>query len=182
MNNDPNPRNYRFCPVCGHELNVKYIQAEVTDRLACDNCQFIFYMNPTPAVAVILQKDRQVVLVKRKYPPHQGAWSLPAGFMEYNETTEETAVREAKEETNLDIKITSLYDVLPGFDDPRVHVVLIVYRAEIVNGQLRPGDDASEVRYFPLEALPRGIAFSAHRKVLARLLAEEQSNQRSERE
>lgn len=166
-----NPRNYKFCPVCGSHLIEKYITDEKTNRLVCGNCSFIFYINPTPAVAVILIQNEEVVLVKRKYEPRKGAWSLPAGFMEYNENTEETAIREVKEETNLDIVVKELFDVFPGFDDPRVHVVLIVYWGEIVNGPVIPGDDAEEVKFFPLNELPWNIAFLAHRRVLERLVS-----------
>ncbi len=161
-----NPRNYKFCPKCGKTLVEKFLKQEKTRRLVCENCQFIFYINPIPAVAVILMNDRHIVLVKRKYEPRQRMWSLPAGFMEFSETTEETAIREAKEETNLNIKIKDLFGVFPGFDDPRVHVVVIVYRAEIINGQMKPGDDAELVDFFPLDRLPKEIAFESHRKIL----------------
>ncbi|UCE05960.1 MAG: NUDIX hydrolase [bacterium] len=166
-----NPRNYKFCPKCGNNLVEKFIKQEQTERLICSNCNFIFYINPVPAVAVILMNNQQIVLVKRKYQPRKGAWSLPAGFMEFDETTEQTAIREAKEETNLDIKVKELFGVFPGFDDPRAHVVLIVYWAEIVNGQLTPGDDAEEVRFFSLNKLPEDIAFTSHRKILERLVS-----------
>ncbi len=161
-----NPRNYKFCPKCGNTLVEKFLKQEHTRRLVCENCHFIFYINPIPAVAVILMNGLNIVLVKRKYEPRKGQWSLPAGFMEFGETTEETAIREAKEETNLDIKITDLFGVFPGFDDPRMHVVVIVYRAEIIDGQMKPGDDAELVDFFPLDQLPKDIAFTVHRTVL----------------
>jgi 8-oxo-dGTP diphosphatase len=161
-----NPGNYKFCPKCGKSLVNKFIKQEQTERLVCENCAFIFYINPVPAVAVILMNHRRILLVKRKYDPRKGMWTLPAGFMEFGETTEQTAVREAKEETNLNIDIKELFGVFPGFDDPRVHVVLIVYRGEIINGQLKPGDDASEAKFFPLNELPGEIAFKAHRRIL----------------
>ncbi len=172
MNEYINPRNYKFCPKCGNILVNKFLKQEQTERLICENCHFIFYINPVPAVAVILMDNSQIVLVKRKYEPRKGLWSLPAGFMEFGETTEQTAIRESKEETNLDIKLTELFGVFPGFDDPRVHVVIIVYRGEIVNGQIKPGDDAEEVKFFPLDELPEDIAFTAHRTILELLGSE----------
>jgi len=171
LNEYVNPRNFKFCPKCGNNLVKKFINQEQTERLVCKNCNFIFYINPIPAVAVILMKNQQIVLVRRKYQPRKGKWSLPAGFMEYGETTEQTAIREAKEETNLKIRVKELFGVFPGFDDPRIHVVVIVYWGEIVNGQLKPGDDAAEVRFFPLTKLPEDIAFTAHRKILERLVS-----------
>lgn len=174
MNEYVNPRNYRYCPKCGKNLVNKFLKQEQTERLVCENCHFVFYMNPIPAVAVILVQNQQIVLVKRKYEPRKGLWSLPAGFMEFDETTEQTAIREAKEETNLDIKVKELFGVFPGFDDPRVHVVVIVYRGEIINGQVKPGDDADEVSFFSLHDLPEDIAFTAHRRVLDLLVSSKQ--------
>jgi len=164
-----NPRNFKFCPKCGNTLVKKVVDHEQIERLVCQGCGFIFYINPTPAVAVILMKKQEIVLVKRKYEPCKGTWSLPAGFMEFDETTEETAIREAKEETNLDIEIKALFGVFPGFDDPRVHVVVIVYWGEIVNGEMIPGDDAEQAKFFPLNDLPENIAFTAHRMILEKL-------------
>lgn len=164
-----NPRNFKFCPKCGSNLAKKLLKQEQTERLVCQNCGFIFYINPVPAVAVILMNNQEIVLVKRKYEPCKGTWSLPAGFMEFDETTERTAIREAKEETNLDIAIKELFGVFTGFDDPRIHVVVIVYWGEIVNGEMKAGDDAEQVKFFPLNDLPENIAFTAHRVILEKL-------------
>ncbi len=164
-----NPKNFKFCPVCGNKLEEKLLTEEQKNRLMCNTCGFIFYMNPTPAVAVILFRDKKILLVKRKFEPKKNGWTLPAGFMEYNETSEQTAIRETKEETNLDIEVKDLFTVLPGFDDSRVHVVLIIYKGEIKGGDLNPGDDASDVKFFPLDSLPDNIAFSAHKEILMKL-------------
>lgn len=177
MTSSINPNNYRFCPRCGHHLATKYISQEKTQRLICESCNFIFYINPIPAVAVILMNDHHILLVKRKYDPRKNMWCLPAGFMEFGETAEQTAIREAKEETNLDIQVDQLFGVFPGFDDPRVHVVLIVFRAKILNGNPAPGDDASEVVFFPLNQLPKDIAFASHQQVLNLLV--QQATQQS---
>lgn len=172
MSNPVNPKKFKFCPACGNELKEKFINQEQTKRLMCDSCGFIFYMNPVPAVAVILMRDKQILLVKRKYDPRKGGWTLPAGFMEWTENPEQTAIRETKEETNLDIAVKEFFCILSGFDDPRVHVILIVYKGEILNGDIAPGDDAEDVQFFPLDNLPKNIAFSAHQEVLKMLTRE----------
>ena len=164
-----NPREYKFCPKCGNELIKKFIENEQTNRIVCSKCHYIFYINPTPAVAVILLKNNKVCLVKRKYEPQKGGWTLPAGFMEYNESSEQTAMREVKEETNLNIEIKKIFGIYPSFDDPGVHVILIVYSGTILNSDLTPGDDAEDVSFFPLNDLPTNIAFSAHKIVLNKL-------------
>jgi ADP-ribose pyrophosphatase YjhB (NUDIX family) len=139
------------------------------ERLVCSKCGFIFYLNPTPAVAVILLNSDKVLLVKRKFPPREGYWSLPAGFVEYHERVEETALREIKEETNLDIKLKDIYGIYSAYEDPNNHILLIVFTGEILQGDLRPGDDALDAQFFPLDNLPNEIAFSTHRFILNKL-------------
>jgi ADP-ribose pyrophosphatase YjhB (NUDIX family) len=87
--------------------------------------------------------------------------------MEYNESPVECCIREIEEETGLNIEITRLFWNYKGGDDPRSMVVLILYLAHIIEGELRPGDDAMEVNFFGLDDLPVNIAFSAHRKAIA---------------
>ena len=98
-------------------------------RATCPACGFIHYRNPVPAAGVILPGRDGVLMVKRKFEPAAGAWCLPAGFMEYGETPERCAVRELREETGIAARITGLFGVYAGFDDPRVRTVLILYRA-----------------------------------------------------
>jgi len=117
----------------------------------------------------VIEKDGTVLLARRAHRPRIGAWGIPAGFMEYGEHPETTAVREAMEETGLRVRITGLFGVYAGRDDPRTRAVLVLYFAKVLGGTLAPGDDASEVEYFPLDRPPRPIAFRAHREALADL-------------
>lgn len=160
-------KNYQFCPQCGGHLQQRF--AEGRERLVCEKCGFIFYQNPVPAVAVILQKQSQVLLVKRKFAPRAGEWSLPAGFIEWGEGPEQTAIRELQEETGLDIAVQSIYGVYPGQERPDHEILLVVYRGEILGGNLQPGDDALEARWFDLAQLPENIAFRIHRNILTEL-------------
>ncbi|OQX58582.1 hypothetical protein B5M50_04155 [candidate division KSB1 bacterium 4484_219] len=162
-----NPKHYRFCPMCGAKLQSQRLHNRI--RLVCPHCRYVFYQNPTPAVGVILMRNNEILLVQRKYEPRAGDWSLPAGFIEYDEEVEQAAVRELKEETNLDIRLTGLFEVYSGKDDPRSHVVLILYRGEIIGGELRAGDDAIAARFFPLDQLPENIAFCCHRQAIEKL-------------
>jgi ADP-ribose pyrophosphatase YjhB (NUDIX family) len=136
-------------------------------RATCPACGFIHYRNPVPAAGVILPGPRGVLMVKRRVDPMAGAWCLPAGFMEYGETPERCAVRELEEETGVSARITRLFGVYAGLDDPRVRTVLILYMAERIGGRLKPGDDAIEARYFTAVNLPQQIAFASHRRALA---------------
>lgn len=157
---------YRFCPKCKNELIVEMVEDDKI-RPHCKNCGFIYYQNPTPAAGAMILKNGRILLVKRSVNPGKGDWCLPAGFTEWTEHPQQTAIREVREETGLDIKITGIFDIFMGMDDPRTHAILVLYLAEISGGQLRPGDDASEAHYFEFDEIPGNIAFQAHRDALA---------------
>lgn len=157
-------REFKFCPWCGESLSVK--QLDGRDRRYCAGCGFIWYKNPVPAAGAIIYNDGRLLLVKRKYPPREGDWCLPAGFQEYDESPAECCIREVKEETGLDIKIDSLFWNYKAGDDPRTMVVLILYLASVRDGELKAGDDAIEVDYFDLRKIPSNIAFKAHRRAI----------------
>jgi 8-oxo-dGTP diphosphatase len=163
--------DHRFCPRCGGPLNPR--QMDGRKRLVCSRCGFVFYRNPVPAVAVIIPGGGRIVLVRRAEDPRRGDWCLPAGFMELDETPEECAVREVKEETGLDIRVTELFGVDIGRDDPRNQVVLIIFLAELTGGEMRAGDDASEVAWYGPGQLPGRIAFATHRRALGRYFGEQ---------
>jgi ADP-ribose pyrophosphatase YjhB (NUDIX family) len=135
-------------------------------RPTCPACGYISYRNPVPAAGVLLMHRGKLLLVRRRFDPRAGTWCLPAGFMEYGETPERCAVRELREETGIRGRLEGLFGVYAGHDDPRVRAVLILYRAERVGGRLRPGDDAIEARFFPLDGLPDAISFESHRRAL----------------
>lgn len=161
------PRPFRFCPSCGSALSVRLLDGH--RRRACPACGFIHYLNPTPAVGVLILRAGRLLLVRRKYPPYAGLWSMPAGFMEYGESPAECASRETMEETGLRVRVGRLVGVYSGRDDPRTHAILIVYRASAFSGRPRAGDDASETGWFPVGRLPP-MAFRAHRRAINDLM------------
>jgi 8-oxo-dGTP diphosphatase len=159
--------HFVFCPRCRTRLELRDVGGR--ERPLCPGCGFVQYLNPTPGAAVVLFRGDRLCLVRRRFPPKEGQWSLPAGFMEFTEEIEETAVREVKEETNLDVRLTGLFAVHTGVLPPDRPVLLVVYTAAELGGELRAADDVDEVGFFPLDRLPGPIAFAAHRKVLAAL-------------
>jgi len=164
------PDPIRFCPYCATEL-VNQDEHGVM-RPTCPVCSYIHYRNPVPAAGVLLHTEDGLLMVRRRYEPRAGTWCLPAGFMEFGETPEACAVRELFEETAIHGRVTRLFNVYAGADDPRTRAILIVYVAERLGGTLTPGDDAIETAYFPLSALPSPIAFQSHTRALDEYRAE----------
>jgi ADP-ribose pyrophosphatase YjhB (NUDIX family) len=155
---------YVFCPWCGAKLIEAIIDSRTRKR--CPDCDFVHYRNPIPAAGAIIENNGSILLVKRKYPPYVGDWCFPAGFMEYGESPERCCIRELKEETGLDVKLRQCFRVYAGDDDPRSKAVLILYLVESYDGELNPGDDASETRYFAENEMPNNIAFKSHRQAI----------------
>lgn len=121
--------------------------------------------NPFPTVDVIIfDPERGVLLIERKNPPH--GWALPGGFVDYGETVEHAAVREAKEETGLDVVLTGLLGVYSDpARDPRKHTMSVVFTAQSSNpGAAEAGDDAGRAGFHRLDELPQ-LVFD-HDKIL----------------
>jgi 8-oxo-dGTP diphosphatase len=114
------------------------------------------YQSPKITVDGVLFRDSEILLIERKNPPFKGMWALPGGFVEYGETTEKAVVREMKEETGLDTKISSLLGVYSDpHRDPRGHTISIVYLLERKKGSLCSGDDASKAAFYSVDRLPK---------------------------
>jgi 8-oxo-dGTP diphosphatase len=157
---------FSYCPLCAAPLEREREGEHL--RMACRACGYVHYRNPAPAAGVLIVEEGAVLLVKRRHEPFKGLWSIPSGFIEYDEDVRATAVREAKEETGLAVEIDALHAVETCFDDPRGSTLLVLYRAHSLGGTPVAGDDAEEVGFFPLDDLPP-LAFEAHRKVLGEL-------------
>ncbi|MDH3215737.1 MAG: NUDIX hydrolase [Candidatus Krumholzibacteria bacterium] len=158
---------FEYCPLCAARLEDRRLDTEDKMRPVCPRCGFIHYDNPTPAAGVVLFSEGQLLLVQRKHEPRVGMWTLPAGFVEAGEEVPACVIRETKEETNIDTEIIRLFGVYSAFDDPRASVILILYLARQIAGELECGDDASDAGFFDLDNLPKDIAFRAHRAALA---------------
>ena len=132
------------CPKCHHEIEI--------------------YKNPVPTVDTIIEVDSGgVILIKRKNPPE--GWAIPGGFVDYGETLEEAAVREAKEETNLDVELVRQFHTYSDPNrDPRHHTISTVYIAK-AKGKPQARDDALALGIFTESDLPDEIAFD-HRSIL----------------
>jgi len=116
------------------------------------------HRNPVPTVDLLIEtRPGTLVLVERRNPPH--GWALPGGFVDYGETLEAAAVREAKEETGLDVTLVrQLHSYSDPSRDPRQHTISTVFVAR-AEGEPIGGDDAADARVFPVDALPTPMAF-----------------------
>jgi ADP-ribose pyrophosphatase YjhB (NUDIX family) len=122
------------------------------------------YKNPIPTVDIIIElEDKGIILIKRKNPPY--GWAIPGGYVDYGESLEETAIREAKEETALDVTlIKQLHTYSDPQRDPRHHTITTVYIAK-ATGIPKACDDAEEIGIFTQKTLPQDLAFD-HDKIL----------------
>jgi len=139
----------------------------VKDRLLCPHCGKVVekYRNPFPTVDVIIEVEGGIVLIQRKNPPY--GWALPGGFVDYGESLEEAAIREAKEETSLDVELVSQLGAYSDPDrDPRQHNISVVFLARSKReGNPVASDDAIKVGIFDAGSLPEELAFD-HSRIL----------------
>jgi 8-oxo-dGTP diphosphatase len=161
----PDPGRPRFCARCAAPMRVELRGGRA--RPVCPVCGWVYYARNALGAAVAIESAAGILLVQRAHQPYLGEWMLPAGFVEYGEFAEATAVREVEEETGYLVELTGLWGVYFGTDDPRNVAHLAVYGARIVGGEPIPGDDAAALGFFARGALPQPIAFQAHRAVLA---------------
>ena len=156
-----------FCPRCGSSLEDREISGEMWR--ACPNCDFIHFRDPKVAAATFIRQNGRVLLIKRAVEPEAGKWALPAGYVDYGEDPLEAAIRETREDTGLTVEITGLFDVM--LTSSMYQVIVVIYEAHPISGDLRPLDDAEAVAWFAPHELPE-IAFESTRRVLDRWLGE----------
>ncbi len=127
------------------------------------------YQNPTPSAAAVITDDEgRILLTRRAVEPALGKWCLPGGFNEMGESLEETVIREVFEETGLNVVPVKLADACFKQGGYYGDVQVMCYIARILEGELKPGDDAEEVRYFRREDIPP-LAFKCHARFLRKL-------------
>lgn len=154
------PVNY--CPRCGTALEER--ECFGGPRPCCPACGYVHFFDPKVAAAAFIQDGERVLLIKRAVEPERGKWALPAGYVDAFENPRATAVREVREETGLDVRVTHLIDVFHSTQRPGASII-IVYAAEVTGGTLQPLDDAEEVAWFRPEALPE-LAFESTLQVV----------------
>lgn len=159
---------FNYCPRCGTAIVHEERFGRV--RPVCPQCGWIHFVDPKVAAAVLVIQEGRVLLVRRVNEPFRGLWTLPAGFVNGGEDPAEAAVRECLEETGLNVRVTRVFDIVAGREHPRGADFVIVYQAELIDGEMKADDDADAADWFGREGLP-SLAFRATQKVLESLYA-----------
>jgi ADP-ribose pyrophosphatase YjhB (NUDIX family) len=163
-------RDYRFCPRCGGPLERRSLKATEPDRLVCATCSFVFYLDPKIAVGTIIRTDsKRLVLVRRAIEPGYGKWVFPGGYVDRGEPLTVAAVREAREESGLDIRLDGLVNI---YSYPKRAPVIVVYAATAIGGALSCDEECLETAEFDTSAIPWSeLAFRSTQEGLQDYLA-----------
>jgi ADP-ribose pyrophosphatase YjhB (NUDIX family) len=154
-----------FCSHCGGAIKARIPEGDNRLRYVCDQCGLIHYQNPHIIAGCLAIHNEQVLLCRRAIEPRYGLWTLPAGFMENGETTQEAAARETQEEALAEVDIDALYTLT---SIPQLNQVQLIYRASLSEPKFGSGEESLEVALFKEEEIPwDNLAFSTIRNALS---------------
>ncbi|VAW71820.1 FAD pyrophosphatase, partial [hydrothermal vent metagenome] len=158
---------------CGEKVDIGIPEGDNRPRHICANCNTIHYLNPKMVVGCLVEHDDKVLLCKRAIEPRYGLWTLPAGFMENNETAMQAATRETMEEAEADVEITQLFTM---FSLPHIDQVYMLYRANFKKVAYQAGSESLEVGLFTESEIPWDeIAFPVITESLQRFFADKKA-------
>jgi ADP-ribose pyrophosphatase YjhB (NUDIX family) len=165
----------KFCSHCGSPVELRIPEGDNLPRFVCTHCGEIHYQNPKIVTGCIPEWEDKILLCKRAIEPQHGLWTLPAGFMENNETTANAALRETQEEANANVEIVGLYAM---FDIPHISQVYLMFRARLLDLDFAPGEESLEVDLFTEENIPwEELAFPVINETLKYFYQDRQRNQ-----
>ncbi len=158
---------YRFCPVCGSALEPRVLKTTEPKRLVCTSqgCGFVFYLDPKIAVGTIIRMpDDRILLVRRAIEPGYGKWVFPGGYVDRGEEIQMAALREAREEAGVEIRLDRLVNI---YSYAGRTPIIVVYAATWTRGELATDDEGLEARAFDTGTLPwDDLAFRSTREAL----------------
>jgi 8-oxo-dGTP diphosphatase len=155
---------FKYCPMCAAPLVEKHIFN--IPRQTCPKCGFILFLGPKTVTVVVIEHEGKILLGRRNMNPARGMWSFFGGYVDRGEKLEDAAIREVKEETNLDVQLDALIGIYSQNGSPHV---LIAYRASIVNNDISAlaaqPEEMSELAFFSLGEIPE-LAFPFDNQIL----------------
>ncbi len=156
--------NHKYCSYCASPVSIKIPPDDNRERAVCNKCGMIFYENPKLVSGCLLTWQDKILLCKRATEPRLGYWTLPAGFLENNETVEEGALRETMEEAGAksnNIKLFLMCNL------PNISQVYMIYHGDLIDGVFSAGVESEEVKLFSQDQIPwDNIAFSVILKAI----------------
>jgi ADP-ribose pyrophosphatase YjhB (NUDIX family) len=160
----------QFCSRCGQPTTFVTPEGDHLPRHVCQSCGTVHYENPRIVVGCVAEHDGQILVCRRAIEPRRGFWTIPAGFMENNETLEAGAARECHEEALAHVSIDSLLAVI---NIPEAHQVHVFFRARMVDGTFGAGPESLESKLVTADRIPWDeIAFPSTRYALEQFLAD----------
>jgi ADP-ribose pyrophosphatase YjhB (NUDIX family) len=161
---------YRFCPRCGGAFERRLLKPSEPERLVCTQCGYVFYLDPKIAVGTIIRAPSQrLVLVRRAIEPGYGKWVFPGGYVDRGEPLVTAAVREAREECGLEVRIDGLVNI---YSYAGRAPVIVVYAATAIGGAIATDEECLESREFDIDDIPWDeLAFRSTRDGLRDYLA-----------
>lgn len=165
----------KFCSDCGAPVSHRIPTGDKLPRHVCDACGTIHYENPLIIVGCIAEWEDRVLLCRRAIEPAHGLWTVPAGFMENGETTEDGAIRETLEEANARVEIGPLYAL---YNIPHINQVYMLFRGWLKDTQVSPGVETLEARLFKEDEMPWDrIAFESIGNALQRYYSDRRTGE-----
>lgn len=163
----------KFCSACGGDITYRIPAGDDRDRAVCNGCNTIHYVNPRIIVGCVPEYQGKLLLCLRAIEPRKGFWTLPAGFMENGETTEQGAARETWEEAQARAENMSLYRV---YDVPYINQVYMFYRCTVSEGMHKAGPESLDTRLFAPGDIPwDDLAFPSVYRALASYLRDREA-------
>ena len=141
----------KYCSNCSATVELLIPEGDSLPRYVCTTCNIIHYQNPKMVVGCIPEWEDKILLCRRAIEPRRGWWTLPAGFMENNETLEQAAARETLEEANARVEIGDLYAV---YSLPHISQVYVLFRARLLDLDFKPGIESLEVKLLTENEIP----------------------------
>jgi ADP-ribose pyrophosphatase YjhB (NUDIX family) len=163
----------KFCQACGGLVSHRIPEGDSLSRAVCDACGIVHYQNPKMVVGCLATHEERILLCRRAIEPRYGLWTLPAGFMENNESASQGAAREALEEANARVEIADLYTV---YSIPHISQVYMMFRGRLLDPGVSPGAESLEVMLATEDQIPWGeLAFAMVRRTLEHFVQDRRS-------